>query len=495
MQLTLKKFMVGVILAIATVVAHVTPVFTGAAQAATANGTEYYIPSIGRYFWTADATEVAALAAYPAVYTKTGRLGNLVVQTTAQTWYTPFYRWDVTLPNGTHSHFYTASEADKNAIQALNKPIEYKFEGVKGYVLALVNGACPSWGYPVYRYFNAGSINHRYVVDGDVVTAMNADKAWKNEGIAFCTTGTPATSGTVAGAAPTGSLAIYGDRVEVVFEKDADGSLKNVGFASSALKVLPANVDEVYYLSYRTSWDKSDAKVKGNLNIRADGTPVATLNGREINNDCGTVALRIRGQSELAWLSTGTTQTGKTDTQTTVVWEGKGTDGKQYSVPLYNAYGSKPDRKASGCIGTGKNGFQPSEFVLSANGHKISYVAQTGSIVKGFTSTIKDVSNLEFMLGSDVTGWPQGGSGIYCAATYDGDTDGIVITCDAGRSLEGAKGNIFARKRNDFAFATANWMSSGLWDSPRPNIAYSGDAVQVKTGTNEYSLKFERRSD
>ena len=80
------------------------------------------------------------------------------------------------------SHFYTASEAEKNALVAPSSG--YAFEGTVGNVLA--SGSVVATSTPVYRLFNAGSGKHLFTIDQlERSNLLASSTGWVNEGIGF----------------------------------------------------------------------------------------------------------------------------------------------------------------------------------------------------------------------------------------------------------------------------------------------------------------------
>ncbi len=80
------------------------------------------------------------------------------------------------------SHFYTASEAEKNALVAPSSG--YAFEGTVGNVLA--SGSVVATSTPVYRLFNAGTGRHFFTIDQlERSNLLAPSTGWANEGIGF----------------------------------------------------------------------------------------------------------------------------------------------------------------------------------------------------------------------------------------------------------------------------------------------------------------------
>ena len=80
------------------------------------------------------------------------------------------------------SHFYTASEAEKNALVAPSSG--YAFEGTVGNVLA--SGSIVTTSTPVYRLFNSGSGRHLFTIDQlERSNLLASSTGWANEGVGF----------------------------------------------------------------------------------------------------------------------------------------------------------------------------------------------------------------------------------------------------------------------------------------------------------------------
>ena len=106
-----------------------------------------------------------------------------------------FYFDKVALGQSRGSHFYTKSDADKDALHALNpgnlqvagKPFD---EGIDSFVYTTPSGSgsCAFYGLiSVFRMFRtkADDPNHRYVLDPVLVDSMQAS-GWRFESTAFC---------------------------------------------------------------------------------------------------------------------------------------------------------------------------------------------------------------------------------------------------------------------------------------------------------------------
>ncbi|NBV69406.1 MAG: hypothetical protein EBR69_01635, partial [Synechococcaceae bacterium WB4_2_0805] len=80
------------------------------------------------------------------------------------------------------SHFYTASEVEKNALVAPSSG--YAFEGTAGNVLASASVVTTST--PVYRLFNASSGRHLFTIDQlERSNLLASSTGWASEGVGF----------------------------------------------------------------------------------------------------------------------------------------------------------------------------------------------------------------------------------------------------------------------------------------------------------------------
>ncbi|WP_255120972.1 hypothetical protein [Synechococcus lacustris] len=80
------------------------------------------------------------------------------------------------------AHFYTASEAEKNALVAPSSG--YAFEGTVGNVLA--SGSVVATSAPVYRLFNASSGKHLFTIDQlERSNLLASSTGWASEGVGF----------------------------------------------------------------------------------------------------------------------------------------------------------------------------------------------------------------------------------------------------------------------------------------------------------------------
>jgi hypothetical protein len=83
------------------------------------------------------------------------------------------------------SHFYSASPAECAATAAAH-PVDWIFESANVFYIPLPNtatGACPAQTYPIWRFFNQVTTNHRYTADVATRDTMRGDPfTWTAEG-------------------------------------------------------------------------------------------------------------------------------------------------------------------------------------------------------------------------------------------------------------------------------------------------------------------------
>ena len=146
---------------------------------------EFYNRDLDHYFMTIAPNEISDLdnGVHPG-WVRTGlRFMAYQVQAADTNPVCRFYR----TPGYGNSHFYSASPAECQAV--LNDPrisTGWTYESPNVFYIALpdpVSGACPAGALPVWRFFNAGQLNHRYTADHATRDDMRADPAtWTPEG-------------------------------------------------------------------------------------------------------------------------------------------------------------------------------------------------------------------------------------------------------------------------------------------------------------------------
>jgi hypothetical protein len=143
------------------------------------------------FFVTAIADEIAKLGAGAYVgWQPSGSQFNVYAADKAPASASPVYRFFSTAFAPKSSHFYTADQAE---YQALLANPDWQLEGrVFDAVLPDADGTCPAGSLPIYRLYNngmCGAPNHRFTTDPDVRAAM-LTVGWIAEGqgigVAFC---------------------------------------------------------------------------------------------------------------------------------------------------------------------------------------------------------------------------------------------------------------------------------------------------------------------
>lgn len=185
-----------------------TPKSGGAAQryftqaitvASTTPVVEYYAPSTGHYFMTANPSDESWMDLGTAGWMRTG-----------QSWKAWLRKQDAppnALPvcrfyaGGPNSHFYTANPADCQGLKdleaqqraqaaAAGQPfLGWGYEQIAFYALVPVNGQCAGGTVPVYRAYNNrfayNDSNHRFMVDPMMLEA-ELFEGWSYEQAQFC---------------------------------------------------------------------------------------------------------------------------------------------------------------------------------------------------------------------------------------------------------------------------------------------------------------------
>lgn len=153
-------------------------------QGAYTMAVEYFLPSLGHYFLTADPFEIDLLDRMPAGgWVRTG--ASFRVSPIGATAYgaLPVCRF---FSQQAVSHFYTADAAECTFVREA-APDYWLYEGTAFHAIRPVNGACAT-GSPVYRaYNNRPGPNHRYATDPSSLEPLLA-QGWVAEGTVMCTT-------------------------------------------------------------------------------------------------------------------------------------------------------------------------------------------------------------------------------------------------------------------------------------------------------------------
>ena len=185
-----------------------TPMTGGAAEkyftrtltvASTTPVVEYYAPSTGHYFMTANASDKSWMDVGNAGWMRTGQQWKAWMrQQDAPPGAMPVCRFYAGGPN---SHFYTANPADCQGLKDLERQqraqaeaagqpfLGWAYEQIAFYALVPVNGQCPGGTTPVYRAYNNGFIrndsNHRFMSDPAMLAAQLFE-GWGFENAQFC---------------------------------------------------------------------------------------------------------------------------------------------------------------------------------------------------------------------------------------------------------------------------------------------------------------------
>jgi lysyl endopeptidase len=144
--------------------------------------TEFYNRTLDHYFLSTDPVEIDKLDSGATVgWVRTGLRFLVYAKQAAGT--SPvcrFYR----APAYGDSHFYSASPAECAATVAAH-PVDWIYESPAVFYVQIpdaATGACPAGTMPVYRYFNAATINHRYTAELVIRNDIAASRAWTAEG-------------------------------------------------------------------------------------------------------------------------------------------------------------------------------------------------------------------------------------------------------------------------------------------------------------------------
>ncbi len=155
----------------------------------------------GHFFYTADPAQQAAVdSGQYGQFVRTGKSFNAGG-------YVPTCRFYGSMHPGPNSHFFSASEADCNALRALQQtPIpgdvpQWNYEGRSFYSTeAVADGGgvrrCPNGTVPVYRAYNNAyppsgpknpwDSNHRFATSQADIDAVVGQYGWRDEGVALC---------------------------------------------------------------------------------------------------------------------------------------------------------------------------------------------------------------------------------------------------------------------------------------------------------------------
>lgn len=194
--------------------------------------TEFYYAPLNYYFITPKAEDKTVLDTVPG-WARTGK--SFITSDTAATGLVPltrFYFDKVARGQSRGSHFYTALDADRAVLRALNpgntQTARLPFdEGTNGYVtLPAVSGkggSCAGALLPVYRAFRGNTRfpddpNHHFSTDVATHNVLVAD-GWDDEGVTFCVTAVSAAKTSIALQVLDGPIS----NAEVCYDRNGDG--------------------------------------------------------------------------------------------------------------------------------------------------------------------------------------------------------------------------------------------------------------------------------
>lgn len=147
---------------------------------------EFFNESLGHYFMTAAANEIAILdTGTLAGWTRTGYVFKGYAVGAAQG--LPVCRFYGTPGTGPNTHFYTLDARECAILHAM--PQTWTYEGYVFQAVAALNAVCPANLTVVSRFFNngmGGQPNHRYTTS-PVIAAELLDAGWVAEGPVMCT--------------------------------------------------------------------------------------------------------------------------------------------------------------------------------------------------------------------------------------------------------------------------------------------------------------------
>jgi trimeric autotransporter adhesin len=202
------------------------------AMAADVAMTEFYYAPLNYYFITPKTDDKTVLDTVPG-WARTGK--SFITSDTAASGLVPltrFYFDKVARGQSRGSHFYTALDADRAVLRALNPgnaqaprlPFD---EGTNGYVTLPVvsgrGGSCAGALVPVYRAFRGNARfpddpNHHFTTDVATHNVLVAD-GWDDEGVTFCVAAVSAAKTSVALQVLDGPIS----NAEVCYDRNGDG--------------------------------------------------------------------------------------------------------------------------------------------------------------------------------------------------------------------------------------------------------------------------------
>jgi len=143
---------------------------------------EYYNASLGKFFVTSFANEIALLDSGTVVgWERTGF--RFLAYAGPGAGRSPVCRYYVT-PSAGSSHFYSASPQECAAVAQQFGSV-WILETSTAFYMQVpnpVSGACPAGTRPVYRFFKPAALNHRFPAEQTVASELNATAGWIAEG-------------------------------------------------------------------------------------------------------------------------------------------------------------------------------------------------------------------------------------------------------------------------------------------------------------------------
>jgi hypothetical protein len=144
---------------------------------------EYYNVNLKHYFMTQNADEINDLdmGLFP-FWVRTGL--RFLAYTAPVNGASPVCRGYLPDPYG-NTHFYSAIPSECALLGTDPRFINWVLESPTVFYAVVPNtttGACPTGTHPVWRFFNASTVNHRYTDDISIHDQLVADPAWAPEG-------------------------------------------------------------------------------------------------------------------------------------------------------------------------------------------------------------------------------------------------------------------------------------------------------------------------
>lgn len=140
---------------------------------------EFYNPALDHYFMTASPYEIAILdGGNPPGWERTGL--TFLAYAAAGAGRNPVCRY---YQRDNNSHFYSADPAQCALVSSMFP--DWVFESSNVFYVGLPNqstGACPAGTRPVYRFYHAPVVNHRFPAELTVAKSLTGEPGWIPEG-------------------------------------------------------------------------------------------------------------------------------------------------------------------------------------------------------------------------------------------------------------------------------------------------------------------------